>query len=141
VSWRSLLQTTVAVSTIEAEYMAVTEAVKEAIWLRGMVGDLGISQDSVEVHCDSQSALQKTISFLLLRDFSPRWRLLGFGSKRANYRSGRHVEKSRHVDRSTRREVSTRRLYADPDDPVQISVSFFKKGIPFGAVSFWGFLA
>jgi len=33
VSWRYTLQSTVALSTIEAEYMAPIETVKEAIWL------------------------------------------------------------------------------------------------------------
>ena len=57
VSWRSMLETPVALSTTEAEYMALTEAVKEAIWLKGLVGDLGIRQDSADVHCDSRSAI------------------------------------------------------------------------------------
>jgi hypothetical protein len=42
VSWRSTLQTTVALSTTEAEYMAVADAIKNAIWLHGLVEDLGI---------------------------------------------------------------------------------------------------
>lgn len=33
--------------------MAVTEAVKEAIWLRGLLGKLGIRQGLITVHCDS----------------------------------------------------------------------------------------
>ena len=57
VCWRCTLQSTVALSTTEAEYMAVTEAVKEAIWLRGLLEELGISQRSVTIHCDSMSAI------------------------------------------------------------------------------------
>lgn len=51
VSWRSTLQSTVALSTTEAEYMAVTEAIKEAIWLYGLVADLGVEQERVTVYC------------------------------------------------------------------------------------------
>ncbi|KAM1399624.1 hypothetical protein ACFX2F_027020 [Malus domestica] len=47
----------VALSTTEAEYMAVTEAIKEVIWLQGLLDDLGVQQDHVNVHCDSQSAI------------------------------------------------------------------------------------
>ena len=57
VCWRSTLQSTVALSTTEAEYMAATEAIKEAIWLHGLISDLGIVQDHVDVFCDSQSAI------------------------------------------------------------------------------------
>ena len=37
--------------------MAVTEAFKEAIWLHGLIEDLGIVQEHVDVHCDSQSTI------------------------------------------------------------------------------------
>ncbi|KAG8490001.1 hypothetical protein CXB51_016020 [Gossypium anomalum] len=57
ISWKSTLQFTVALSTTEAEYMAVTEAVKEAIWLQGMVKTLGLVQEHINVYCDSQSAI------------------------------------------------------------------------------------
>ncbi|GKC04019.1 hypothetical protein Tco_0995629 [Tanacetum coccineum] len=40
VSWKATLQHVVALSTTEAEYMALTEAVKEAIWLRGLLEEL-----------------------------------------------------------------------------------------------------
>ncbi|WVZ14807.1 hypothetical protein V8G54_012373 [Vigna mungo] len=57
VSWRSTLQSVVALSTTEAEYYALAEGVKEALWLKGLVRELGFDQKSVCVHCDSQSAI------------------------------------------------------------------------------------
>ncbi|GKA64116.1 retrovirus-related pol polyprotein from transposon TNT 1-94 [Tanacetum coccineum] len=41
VSWKATLQPSVALSTTEAEYMALTEAAKEGIWLKGLIEDLG----------------------------------------------------------------------------------------------------
>ena len=40
--------------------MAAREAVKEAIWLKGLVGDLGLQQDDSIVFCDNQSAIHLT---------------------------------------------------------------------------------
>ena len=57
VCWRSILQSSVALSTTEAEYMVVAKAIKEAIWIHGLIRDLGVDQKQVEVHCDSQSAI------------------------------------------------------------------------------------
>ncbi|KAE8732040.1 F-box/kelch-repeat protein [Hibiscus syriacus] len=57
VSWKSTLQSTVALSTTEAEYMVVSEAVKEAIWLNGLMEDLGVVQSYISLYCDSQSAI------------------------------------------------------------------------------------
>jgi hypothetical protein len=44
VSWSSRTQPTVALSTAEAEYMAVSAAVQEAIWLRNLLSELGFQQ-------------------------------------------------------------------------------------------------
>ena len=55
ICWRSILQSLIAVSTTEAEYMAVAEATKEALWLKGLVKELGLNQGGVQLHCDSQS--------------------------------------------------------------------------------------
>jgi hypothetical protein len=51
------LQHIVALSTTEAEFISLTEAVKEAIWLHGFLGDLGIEQVDRVVFCDNQSAI------------------------------------------------------------------------------------
>ena len=37
--------------------MAVTEAIKEAIWLKGLLSDLGMIQENIEVFYDNQSAI------------------------------------------------------------------------------------
>ncbi|CAA7038049.1 unnamed protein product [Microthlaspi erraticum] len=57
VSWKSNLQQVVALSTTEAEYIALSEAVKEGIWLRGLVEELGFKQEATDIWCDSQSAI------------------------------------------------------------------------------------
>ncbi|GKF47936.1 hypothetical protein Tco_0141187, partial [Tanacetum coccineum] len=49
-----MLQHVVALSTSEAEYMALTKAVKEAIWLRGLLEELGVELNNVAVNCGNQ---------------------------------------------------------------------------------------
>ncbi|GKE32606.1 retrovirus-related pol polyprotein from transposon TNT 1-94 [Tanacetum coccineum] len=56
VSWKATLQHVVALSTTEAEYMALTEAVKESIWLKGLLIELGVNLRSVAANYDNQSA-------------------------------------------------------------------------------------
>jgi len=57
VSWKSNLQSIVALSTTEAEYVALTEAVKEALWIQGLLTEMGFKQEKVTLWCDSQSAI------------------------------------------------------------------------------------
>ncbi|KAL5742312.1 hypothetical protein ACOSP7_029044 [Xanthoceras sorbifolium] len=57
VSWVSQLQKIVALSTTEAEYVAVTEASKEMVWLQSFLGELGKKQEDNVLYCDSQSAI------------------------------------------------------------------------------------
>ena len=42
-----------SLSTIEAEYVAATEAGKEMIWLHGFLDDLGKKQEMGILHSDS----------------------------------------------------------------------------------------
>ena len=41
ISWRSSLQKVVALSTTEAEYTALSVAVKEGVWLKRFAEELG----------------------------------------------------------------------------------------------------
>ena len=57
VSWLSKLQTVVALSTTEAEYMAATQACKEAVWIQRLMEELSHKQERTTLYCDNQSAL------------------------------------------------------------------------------------
>ena len=45
ISWRSKKQQTIALSSAEAEYMAVSDFAKEFIYLRSLLANLGFTQD------------------------------------------------------------------------------------------------
>lgn len=47
-----------ALSSTEAEYIALTQATKEAIWLRFLLEELGFKQEgTTRIHEDNQSAI------------------------------------------------------------------------------------
>jgi len=49
VRWRSTLQSTVTLFTMEAEYMTMIEAIIEAIWLQGLLDNLEIDHDLLKI--------------------------------------------------------------------------------------------
>ena len=57
VSWQSKLQKCVALSTTEAEYIAITEAAKELLWMKKFLQELGLQQERYVLYYDSQSAI------------------------------------------------------------------------------------
>ncbi|XP_073121017.1 secreted RxLR effector protein 161-like [Henckelia pumila] len=57
VCWKSNLQSVVALSTTEAEYISLTEAVKEGLWITGFVNEMGLEHKGVIIFCDSESAI------------------------------------------------------------------------------------
>ncbi|KAL2237106.1 UNVERIFIED_CONTAM: Retrovirus-related Pol polyprotein from transposon TNT 1-94 [Sesamum indicum] len=58
ISWKSQLQHIVALSTTEAEYIATTEAFKEALWLSGLLTEIGFLKEKPLILSDSQSSIQ-----------------------------------------------------------------------------------
>ena len=58
ISWQSKKQKTVALSTVEAEYMAAAQSTKEAIWWRSTIQGLGYSIDQpTPLYSDNQGAI------------------------------------------------------------------------------------
>ena len=57
VTWQFKLQRCVALSTIEAEFIAITEACKELLWVKKFLQELGVVQDKYLLFMDSQSSI------------------------------------------------------------------------------------
>ena len=60
VSWRSVKQSSIVDSTMEAEYIATSEAAKEAVWLKNFLIDLEVvptAQSVITLHCDNSGAV------------------------------------------------------------------------------------
>ncbi len=61
IAWSSKRQTTIALSTAEAEYVAVTHVAKEALWLHALFTELGIKAPSEPtILSDNQAAIAIT---------------------------------------------------------------------------------
>lgn len=59
ISWFSTKQKSVALSTTEAEYVAASEAIKELIWLKRLLGEIAPNIDRVpSFYMDNQSAIK-----------------------------------------------------------------------------------
>ncbi|KAE9235367.1 Retrovirus-related Pol polyprotein from transposon TNT 1-94 [Phytophthora fragariae] len=58
VVWRSTFQKTVALSSTEAEYMALSDCVKECVWMRRLLKDIGAEQvGATVIYEDNQGAM------------------------------------------------------------------------------------
>ena len=80
ISWRSIKQSYIANSTMEAEYVAACEAAKEAVWLKKFLFDLGIvrmEQGPIILFSDNSGAVQSK---------DPR-----------NHKKGKHIERKYHI--------------------------------------------
>ena len=63
VSWYNRKQRSVALISMEAEYMATSQAACEAIWMRKiLVGLFGSHLDPTVIHCDNQSCIKLSIN-------------------------------------------------------------------------------
>ena len=83
ISWRSVKQSYIADSTMEAKYFAACEATKEVVCLKKFLSDLGvvrIEQVPIIMICDNSGAVAQS------KD--PR-----------NHKKGKHIERKYHIIR------------------------------------------
>jgi hypothetical protein len=100
VSWCSRKQTFVALSTTEAEYIAVCTTIREAVWLRKLLAGLfGQMLDPTMIHCDNQSCVK-----LLENPVS--------------HDSTKHVEIKYHYTRDTVQPKAVRVEYLPTDEKI-----------------------
>ncbi|GIL67494.1 hypothetical protein Vafri_20882 [Volvox africanus] len=99
ISWNSQLQRTVAASSVEAEYQATSAAVREALWLRKLAGELGLGSDAIEFRTDSQGAMS-------------------LGNNPITSARSKHIDVQHHLvrERVSRREVAL--SYCSTEDMV-----------------------
>ncbi|GJT06065.1 retrovirus-related pol polyprotein from transposon TNT 1-94 [Tanacetum coccineum] len=57
VSWSSKKQDCTSMSTVEAEYVSLSECCAQVLWLRTQLTDYGFHFDKIPMYCDSKSAI------------------------------------------------------------------------------------
>lgn len=85
-NWGAILQTIVAFSITMAEYIAIIEDDKKALWLKGLTTEMGYKQGYVTLYCDNQSSNNLTkiphhyertkhvdVKFDFVRDVTEKW--------------------------------------------------------------------
>ena len=81
--WRSIKQTSVVDSTMEAEYVATCEAAKKAVWLQEFSKELEVvpsMHEPIKLYCDNSGAVAN-------------------GKEPRNHCTGKHIERKFHLVR------------------------------------------
>ncbi|WKA05324.1 hypothetical protein VitviT2T_023298 [Vitis vinifera] len=96
IKWRSVKQTCVADSTMEAEYVAACETAKKAVWLCEFLKELEVvpnMHEPIKLYCDNSGAVANAKE--------PR-----------NHRKGKHIERKFHLVREivSRGDVSVEKI-------------------------------
>ena len=117
VVWRSIKQSCIADSTMEAEYVAACEAAKEAVWLRKFLIDLEVVPDAAQpmtLYCDNSGAVANSKE--------PR-----------SHKRSKHIERRYHLIREIVargdvevKQISTHDNIADPFTKT-LSIRVFEK--------------
>jgi hypothetical protein len=56
-AWMSRKQSSISLSTAEAEYIAAGSCCTQLLWMKKLLCDYGFTQDTMVIHCDNTSAI------------------------------------------------------------------------------------
>jgi hypothetical protein len=57
ICWKSFSQTTIALSSTEAEYMALSDCARQAVWMKTLLSELGLSMVATPIYGDNQGSI------------------------------------------------------------------------------------
>jgi hypothetical protein len=57
ISWSSQAQSTVALSSTEAEYMALADCTRQILWIRSLLAELGLKPEKLPICADNQGSI------------------------------------------------------------------------------------
>lgn len=98
VSWASRRQDCVTLSTLEAEYVALTETCQEVVWMRRLLRDLGEEQTTATVvHEDNQGCLS-------------------FAQSERSSKRSKHIETKRHFVKNLCERGEVALVYCPTED-------------------------
>jgi hypothetical protein len=109
VTWQSKNQTSVALSTMEAEYMALAAETQEAIWLRMVLEELGVQMAGPVVIREDNKACQM------------------FADHAGNFSRTKHIDVRYHFVRERVERGDIRVDYVSTDEQV---ADIFTKALP-----------
>lgn len=78
-TWYSKKLQLVATNSTEAEYKALSEGAKEALWLKNLYSELRLPLQCVTLYCDNQAAIQvakNPVQHFKTRHFKLAWHLI-----------------------------------------------------------------
>ena len=99
ISWKSRKQQTVALSTCEAEYISLANAVQEAKFLKQLCKDMNIVSDDVLINVDNQGAIN-------------------LAKNPVNHQRSKHIDIKYHFIRSEIQKGNVRLQYVTTEDNV-----------------------
>ena len=107
VSWSSKKQPVIALSSTEAEYVAVTSASQEAVWFKSILKEIGIDQQTVTIHEDNESCIK-------------------LSKNPQEYKRTRHIQMKYHFIRSLVKNNTIKLEYCKTQDQL---ADIFTKGV------------